>query len=382
MITTDFIYIFLNLLMLAIFIIVGRNISRDKKHYWQHAIWAVITFTLMLGLRLNRGNDYVHYMEVYRYNEEKNQWLFYSFNQFLKFLGTGGHWIFIWYSGAFIIGAAFLLKRFREYAYWLFPLFLMSFTYFSEYMIRQAFSFTFIFFMTHYLIDERTHLKKKTIQVLICLAVAYSIHSANVLIGLLIIVFYYFVRRPFPFVITIPAYIFASYVFSKIFDFSSLNVALSFLGGQDEKFSQYTENADRWFSSEAVVSAWERNPIVKILETTGNCALMYLGSKLLVLKQNKGMLTLFNLFVFGAIFSQCFFTIELGRRMGDIMFWHWAFPLAFVLCNKSLLIKNTKKGFHQWIVNASYLALIFYAYDYLKYIFLRDAEMYHFLWDL
>lgn len=34
MITTDFIYIFLNLLMLITFIIAGKGISKDKSHYW------------------------------------------------------------------------------------------------------------------------------------------------------------------------------------------------------------------------------------------------------------------------------------------------------------------------------------------------------------
>lgn len=60
MITTDFIYIFLNLFMLIVFIVTGRLISKDKKNYWKYAKWPVITFTLILGLRLNRGHDYIH----------------------------------------------------------------------------------------------------------------------------------------------------------------------------------------------------------------------------------------------------------------------------------------------------------------------------------
>ena len=62
MITTDFIYIFLNLLMLITFIIAGKGISKDKSHYWIYAFWPAIVFTIVLGLRLNRGNDYVHYI--------------------------------------------------------------------------------------------------------------------------------------------------------------------------------------------------------------------------------------------------------------------------------------------------------------------------------
>lgn len=74
MITTDFIYIFLNLFMLIVFIVTGRLISKDKKNYWKYAKWPVITFTLILGLRLNRGHDYIHYMEVYLYDLEKSKY--------------------------------------------------------------------------------------------------------------------------------------------------------------------------------------------------------------------------------------------------------------------------------------------------------------------
>ncbi len=43
--------------MLIVFIVTGRLISKDKKNYWKYAKWPVITFTLILGLRLNRGHD-------------------------------------------------------------------------------------------------------------------------------------------------------------------------------------------------------------------------------------------------------------------------------------------------------------------------------------
>lgn len=155
MITTDFIYIFLNLFMLIVFIVTGRLISKDKKNYWKYAKWPVITFTLILGLRLNRGHDYIHYMEVYRYDLEKEQVLFTLFNHFLKSLDTGAHWIFIWYSGAFILGAMFFLKSIREYSKWVLPLFLISFTTFSEYMIRQAFGYTFVFIFMLFMFNEK-----------------------------------------------------------------------------------------------------------------------------------------------------------------------------------------------------------------------------------
>lgn len=247
MITTDFIYIFLNLLALFIFIIAGQNIASNEKKYWNNAIWCIVAFTLLLGLRLNRGNDYGHYMSVYNYDLEAEEVLFTSFNHVLKSIGVGAHWIFMYYSCAYIIGAMILLKEFRRYAKWLFPLFLIAFTYFSEYMIRQAFGFTFVFIMIKFMIDEKLKLKAKIIRMGICFFLAYSIHTANAVTSLLIIGVYYLMKFPLPFKITIPAFIFASYFFSELFDFSYLDGILAFLGDSSTKFSQYTDNSSRLY---------------------------------------------------------------------------------------------------------------------------------------
>ncbi len=51
-------------------------------------------------------------------------------------------------------------------------------------------------------------------------------------------------------------------------------------------------------------------------------------------KKNQKMIFFYNLFICGAIVSQCFYSLEILRRMGDIMYWYWAFPLAYVLYNK------------------------------------------------
>lgn len=65
----------------------------------------------------------------------------------------------------------------------------------------------------------------------------------------------------------------------------------------------------------------------------------------------------------GAIFSQCFYTLEILRRMGDIMYWNWAFPLAYFLY-------NIKRDIcHSRLVEYLSISLLFYSYEYLKYLF-------------
>ncbi len=383
MITTDFIYIFLNVLALVIFMIAGRNISANGNNYWRYARWCIVTFTLLLGLRVNRGNDYVHYMNVYIHDLERNDLLFTSINHVLKYIGVGEHWIFMYYSGAYIIGAMIMLQEYRQYSKYLFPLFLMAFTIFSEYMIRQAFGFTFVFVMIKYLLDDNLKLKAKVIRMALCFLLAYSIHSANAVTALALIGVYYFIRFPLPPNITVPAFLFASYVFSSVFDFSYLSGILSFLGDTNDKFASYTDRSDRWFSSEAMGEGYIRNPIVKVLQTCGECGLFYLGYKSLQMKPDRNFLLMYNFYVIGSVYSQCFYTLEIMRRMGDVMWYFWAFPLAYVFsCRKQLYNTYSKKLTTRYLIRASFVALIFFSYDYLKYLFFRTKDMYHFIWDL
>lgn len=379
MITTDFIYIFLNLVMLAVFGIAGVCISQDKTNYWKYAIWPVIVFTLILGLRLNRGNDYVHYMQVYIYDLEANQVLFTSFNHFLQYIGTGPHWIFMWYSGAFVLGAMFFMRSLSRYAKWVLPLFLISFTVFSEYMIRQAFGYTFVFLFIMFMFDDDMTKMKRWTCMFVCFYLSYGIHSVNAITCIISVVIYYFIRRPFTPLVTIPLYLLASYYIQQNFDFSYLDGALSLLGEHNDKFASYTDNAGRWFSEDAIQEGFKRKPLIKVFQTLGDCSLIFLGYKLLHLKEIHRMTFLYNTFVFGAIFSQSFYTLELLRRMGDCMYWYWTFPLAYVLCNRTVVVKAFKM---QFVGRMMMFFLVFYCYDYLKYLLLRENEMFHFLWDL
>ncbi len=364
--------------MLATFIVAGICISEDRRHYWKYAIWPVIAFTLVLGLRLNRGNDYIHYMQVYLYDLEDDQVLFTAFNHFLKAIGTGPHWIFIWYSGAFVLGAMFFLRSLRQYANWIFPLFLISFTFFSEYMIRQAFGYTFVFLFMAFMFSEEMPKVKRWTCMAVCFWLAYNIHSANAITCVTSCGLYYFVRFPFKAIYAIPLYLVATFYLQKNFDFSYLNGILSFLGDQNDKFSGYTENSDAWFSQDAMNANYDRKPLVKVLQTMGDCSLIYLTNYTLSKYNDKRFLYMYNTFVVGAIVSQCFYSLEILRRMGDTMYWYWAFCLSFVLHYRTKILQLGKR---QFVLKACYLMMFFYVYDYLKYLFLRE-EMYHFLWDL
>lgn len=67
-----FLYITLNLVLLFTFFVVGKNAARTN-HYFKAVFPAVLLFVLIQGSRYNRGNDYLHYVDVYLYDLEPGQ---------------------------------------------------------------------------------------------------------------------------------------------------------------------------------------------------------------------------------------------------------------------------------------------------------------------
>lgn len=64
---------------------VGSQVS-ERKHYWKYCLLIILFFTLIEGVRYGRGVDYMHYVDVYKYDLEDNQILFTSLNRFLRSL--------------------------------------------------------------------------------------------------------------------------------------------------------------------------------------------------------------------------------------------------------------------------------------------------------
>lgn len=76
-------YFVINVILLMVFIIAGKNVSKGGS-YINNAIICCIFFILVFGSRYNRGHDYAHYVEVYTYSEHSDQYVFWLFNYILK----------------------------------------------------------------------------------------------------------------------------------------------------------------------------------------------------------------------------------------------------------------------------------------------------------
>lgn len=376
-------YIVINFFLIFAFYVCGNYVSIKKNNYWLGALVAIIMFVIVTGIRYNRGNDYQHYIDVYLNDTEDGQLLFTLFNQLCReVFAVSEYFIFSIYGIIFAICAMIFFKPLKLYAKYTFPLFIISFQFFEEYQIRQAFSYSFVFLYMNELFFKTNHKKRTKIVLCVIYAIiSFSIHSANILYLFVLSLSYVFFKKKIPLTISIPLYLFASYLFAKYVDLSPIQNVVILLGNYDSKFAQYAEHADHWFGEGGFVDEWSRNPIVKHIETLANVSLIYWGhysiSKLgFNFKYERVFTTLYNMFVVGVIGRMAFLNWELLARMSELFMHFWFIPLI------SLIIEvkdhTIKLNFIQRI---SLLFLPFLAYEHLKLIFASEPHLTLYLWD-
>ncbi len=396
----DFTYFFINIVLLGSFIYSGYRISKGCD-YFKYSCICVIIFTLVLGLRYGRGNDYHHYVDIYvhGYNEGR-QLVFTWINGLLSWLGVGRYSIFLFYSFIEIVCAMIFMKRYSRYAQYMLPWFLIATIFFDEYQIRQALGFSFVFLCLDRLFEindsKQNVLKKENIKqvglAVLYLILAYSIHSVCGYMLVIMIVLNCFYRRTIPLICSIPLLLFCTYFFTQWFDFSWLNPILERFVGDDIRMSQYLENREKWFSVEGMSDLYKRNDIVLVAEMLGTISLYILGSKVINrFYRRADAYAMYNFFVIGSIIQNAFRQLELLNRIGGDFALFWFFPLSLVLYYKqqlysthdgkknlvtSLINPFTKKNAYTfWVV-----CLLWYVYNYFKYLFMR-GDMIKFIWD-
>lgn len=396
----DFTYDFIYLFLFGLMMIVGNNVSKGK-NYWPSCFWIILFFTLIEGVRYSRGVDYLHYIDVYNYDLESKEVLFTTINRGLKSLGVTAEYAFMFYAFPFIWGAMTLMKPMKKYAKYMFPIFLMSIIFIHESFPRQAFSLSFVFFYMAKLNDIIETFPHRKIQIIqwaelaTYALVAYSIHSVAIIGIFVTTLVMLFLKRPFPWVFTVPIILIGKFVIAKSFDFSYINGLLQFLGSTNEKFGGYVDNANRWFSEEAINSLYDRNILVEILESFGCCSFAYLGCKFFnrfceykdKIKENihknrvlmslgthyNLYVSLFNISIIGYIVFETFYNLEIVRRVAYSWTIFWFVPISLILYYRNCRIFNK---FDRLLM----LGFFFWAWEFIRFLFVwENVRM--FIWD-
>lgn len=384
----DLDFIILNIFLLLVFTIAGMLVNRGYS-YFKSSLTCVLAFSLIEGARYMRGNDYAHYLDVYNYDLEDGQKLYTWFCDLLKYFGVPDYLSFFFYALIFSTCLFIFLYRYKKGAQLIFPLALIALLFFHEFMIRQELSYAFVFLYLSSLfsMSSELHIYKHKLRFKWCrnyylhLALcmlfatcALSIHTGNFFVILILTILYCFKIEAISWKISVPILIFAAYVFPFLIDLSGLEPILNVLFSESDKLSSYTGRFDFWFGQEAMNDEYTRKPVVMVYELLGHFSLMYLfcriNSKTAFSLPVK---TLFNGYVVGIIVLNAFRNLEILNRMGYVFYIMWFIPLSGVL----LLSRRVR--LHKW-ERFLYIFLTFFAYDYLKYIFVNN-EMTLFLWD-
>lgn len=377
---TKLVYIILNIFLLTVFVIVGNKVSKGSR-FWGNAIWCVISFSLIQGLRYGRGTDYYHYSLQFVYRDVDTNPFFNTFNFLLESIGINRYSCFVIYAFFFVTCGMCFLKQYRKYAKYTFPCFLIGFMYFNEYVIRQAFSFSFVFLYLTCLfkwnLKFNYFVKHKVYLVLLILFafLSISIHSANIITLFVFTFLYYFVRFPIHYYVTVPIYFLCVYILPSIFDFSYLQPLLNFVGDYNERALDYVSNSEKWFSLKGADNIYTRNVYVQVFEFVGTSSLFFLGYKTIKNKSTNclAMSTMLNVFFIGVSIQSLFRNLEILNRIGHVLYYIGFIVLAIVLYYKPKIQRSELKFY--------YASLVWFLYDYLKYVFFPNPLFIKYIWD-
>lgn len=406
----------------------GRFAAKGGNYKFSSGV-CIVAFTFVLGSRYMRGNDYAHYVDVFNRRTEVDQHLFTWLNDSLSAIGFSGYGAFYVYALIFSCCLFYLLRRFKEYAAYMFPIALIALVFFHEYMIRQALSFSFVFLFVDQLLslknttrmvddeDEETNSNNdvsdlqpsvelydnfpledslfeyehdgsllqnnKAIEwkhAAFCVVIAscaLSIHTANLVIIGIIFLFWFFSReKTIPFYFSIPLLFLCALYINKALDLDTIAPYIQLLQGTDTKLDSYIEKSEYWFGEEGTSDEYTRSGIILMLELWGYSALFWLCDRMSKqIKFNSVFAIALNSLIVGSLIMITFRELEILNRMGYVLSVFWFIPISISLYHiKEFQFKYWEKVF--------LIGLAWWLYEYLKYLFLRNEGMTLFLWDM
>jgi len=248
-----FAYWFLKVSLVAVLVSCGYGISyKSPKDFKVYAIIAAIFYSLIEGLRWNRGADYMHYYHdfVGHWETPNPEFLYKTIVDLLSGIIGLPYWFgFIIYSLLLISPVLLLFKIYPKSAVWGLPLFFIITESSAENIIRQYLAISFVLFAYY------AYLRKKKILTAFLLCCVPMIHISGlmaVVVFVLLAIFKIPLKNPW---ILLVVYL-AFYFFWDVSYFSGITNYLStFSLGNDIKMQGYLDNSERWFSNEGSISS-------------------------------------------------------------------------------------------------------------------------------
>lgn len=354
------IFVFLKVIELIVFIVSGYILWKLKsnKKYWKIAIYPIVTYAIVEGLRFGRLIDWNQY--YLRYNEIGNNInsldyeplfkgiLYISYN-----LGIP-YYIFICLQTTFLIICIFILiKKYKNAIIFIVPLILFE-TSSNEQLIRWYLGFSFILLS----INELTNKNKiKTYFFLYC---ATLIHIGFWIFFPFIFFSKVFNKRTIPPFISISLFFATSFLLNlsdMLFISTITESIVSANLGLNEKVTSYLHASERLMSGEwGYVGIMDINLSGKIRYFLAYAPTI-LFAKRYCSNYSYGIF-FYNLFVIGAILSPLFLLVEIFDRIIKVFLFFSIIANGLFFYN-TLKYRKTISKYLLIIISVSYLCNIY-----------------------
>lgn len=340
----------LRLLLLAVLMFCGWGIAyknNNNNYFWYYAIPIIILYTLIQGLRFDRGVDYPHYAQELQYDLYAGtgitrEFLYDFFVLFMRNFNIPFYFGFLFYSWLFITGFMLVVKHFQKYAFWIIPIFYLLTLDASENFIRQFIAISFLFFAYNSYLQNKIK-KMYVMLILIPLIHLSGLFAVGVFLLCVYVNFTKYIKSALP---LLGFYI----ILTVVWNVANMDIFADMLQSsadsfEDTNFEVYADNSERWFTSDGDLDAAMgiENSIVR--EITGflcNCAIIWFGFA--VCRRDPR---------FGIAYYSTYLAIIIGAVGGNIelvnrMAW-WLWPFAPIIIG-GVLQPDKKYTVTSWVL--------------------------------
>ena len=374
-------FVFLRIVLFLIFLAAGYFLSKSEtnKQYWKIALFPIIAFAIISGLRFGREVDYNVYYNIYTFGVREGEeflfaWLIDIFNSF----GIP-YFVFVLFCSTFlIISFLYVLSKFKAASFFILPLFLCNIDSFEN-LIRWYLAFSFVLIALGYLLDKRYYMA-------VCLSIAsYFIHEGMAIIVPLIAIFYIFTNKKILIhpIITIMLFV-TALILSSVEYLQQLGLLLNYFdfGFLSDRGEDYISKIDDITSGEfGTVGVLERSIFKNIRLFVCYAFPLYFGAKYFkrieIENEFPKIIWLYNLAVLSIIIMPLFSLVELFNRISEALM-----NLSLVVVGITIFISHQQRDFNKIAYRWLLISFLFLLYPVVKTPFDRteNHEML-FIWD-
>ena len=254
MICSLFTYNLLKLLLAVTLLICGKTISKtkNKRAIFVSAIIAIAVFSLIEGLRWDRGPDYYNNYLLLTTNDlnvKKSEPFFNTIIDTLKMLSIPYWGCFIFFSFLYIYSFTKIVKVFPKAAMWALPVMFLISVDAHENLIRQFIAISFLLFAYY------CYISKQKALMLLCLLAVFNIHLSGLFAVALL--FLFILLKPEKIIkspLLLTGIYLVLYFFWDTVYLSGITSILEKINLGTDNMQGYLDNADRWFTDEGSLS--------------------------------------------------------------------------------------------------------------------------------